>query len=197
MSLADDFRMYYGESYIAFTGADGVTRPAYVTGVDLPNRFNPSNTTEQYGIEAVQRLRFHIMVIHNGDFDESQERTETLEGGRIDLELPELGYIMDGRTPRYLMYRPVHMSKKGLVGRRLRGVSNMGNRVAIAIFDAIRKEPNNVARQFYFHENGELHYKGRVVGKHEENNVTLRTEVKYLAPIMESCFSGKTVVVGK
>lgn len=176
MSLANDFRLYYRGTYVGYRTSGGRVVPFYVDEVSGGGR--------DYSLESQESLVFHGNVLYD---DRSTSRNIELGDGTLVLELPELGYIVRRNAPVWLTYKPVHQASKGLSGRRLVG-SALNADVARAIYLAIHEQPDDLARQFFFRGNGELHYKGRIIGTHENGTVTLTAQAAYLHPYVGKAF---------
>lgn len=189
MSLTEDFNNYYRNTFVGFRDETGRVRPFFINRVTSRRGLN--NTT-QYLDEGLQYLKFEGRTLDgiDGEVWEGEVRFDT---GQVVLELPELGYIDLNGVPVWVRYNPVHQRVKGLCGVRLVGAS-MNDRTAIAIYRAIHAQPDHTARQFAFH-NGEVYYKGRIIGRYSDDAVTLVQGAAYLGSFIEKCFPEKTVEV--
>lgn len=182
MSLADDFRLYYRQTYIGYRTNSGRVLPFYVQEV--------TGGGGNSGETGMNRLVFHGQVMYD---DRQTEREVRYSSDKLVLELPELGYVHHRGRNIWLTYRPVHQASKGLSGRRLVG-SQMNNDVARAIYRAVHEQPDNLARQFSFDANGKLFYKKREVGSHAGGTVTIKSAVSWLSAYITKAFSNITTV---
>lgn len=186
MSLASDMSMYYRNTYVGYRTAAGRVLPFFVQEV------NGRSSDSDYSQENMDSLIFTGIVYYD---DRETNRNVVLGEGRLVLELPELGYIISNGRPRWLTYRPVQQASKGLSGRRLVG-SAMNNGVAKLIYKALWEQPDNLARQFCFH-NGNVLYKGMNIGTREGDNCIIKHLNRFHAPYLIKAYPDLNVSVGE
>lgn len=182
MSLASDMGMYYRSTYIGYRTSGGRVLPFYVHEVE--------GQGNDYSQESMDSLVFTGIVLYD---DREQHKSVELASGSLVLELPELGYIIVNNRPRWLSYKPVQQASKGLSSRRLVG-STLNGGVAKLIFKAVHEQPDNLARQFCFH-NGKILYKGLNIGTIEGDVYTVSCQ--YLVPYLSKAFPDLNVVAGE
>ncbi|MGL5014465.1 MAG: hypothetical protein ACRC6V_09285 [Bacteroidales bacterium] len=171
MSLVDDFRLYYRQTYVGYRTNSGRILPFYVQEISS-------------GGSGIDNLNFVGQVMYD---DRNTDRTVSIGSGKLILELPELGYVVYRGRPLWLSYRPVHQASKGLQGRRVVG-SQMNNDLARAIYRAVNDQPNDLARQFLLADNGKLYYKKREIGTHSGDTATVKEAVSYLGAYLTKAY---------
>ena len=176
MALANDFANYYNNTYIGYYHR-GQLYPFFVSAVHGGRGDN---------IEALKVDGYFLL---NG---ERQFRDNVLmKKENIELELPELGYVVIRNQARWLRYRPQRTMSKGLSGRRMMGVQ-MSDAVASAIYE--RATENPLALQFLAHD-GRVLYKGRVIGQVVEEKWVLEKPFTYLGMFIAKVYPAIVVEV--
>lgn len=186
MSLASDMSMYYRNTYIGYRTNGGRVLPFFIQEV------NGRNSDSDYSQESMDELVFSGIVYYD---DREQNKNISFNSGRLVLDLPELGYIVLNGRPRWLTYRPVQQASKGLSGRRVVGVG-MNASVAKLIYKAVQDQPDNLARQFCFH-NGKVLYKGLEQGTRDGDNVVLKHSSRFYAPYLLKAYPDLNVTIGE
>lgn len=183
MSLARDFVNYYGNCYIGFR--PNVNSPLlafYVTNVNTGRNFGDGDYTD----EAMDALRFSGYYVLDGERREINNTT--LGAGKIDVEMPELGYIRYRDRDLYLTFRPQRSMRKGLCGRRVEGCQgNLGDAMAEAVYASVQHQPDSLRRQFAITD-GSLMYKGRKVGTSVGDNFEVFIPYRYLGHFVRKAF---------
>lgn len=175
MSLAEDFNMYFGGTYVGLADQHGVIRPFWVTSVARGRDFNNNDYSEA----AVNALRFTGTHYRNEDMEEEK----TVPYGKLVLEMPDLGYIEHRGKFYYLTWRPTRSTKKGLCDRRISGVNRLDYNFVRSIYETVHKNPNPLARQFCIQE-GKVAYKGYLIGTVDNKLLKIAKKFKYLLPFI-------------
>lgn len=184
MSLASDMSMYYRNTYIGYRTSAGRVLPFYVQEVH--------GGRDDYSEESMNSLVFVGIVYYD---DRETTRNIRMSDNALVLELPELGYIIVNNRPRWLTYRPVQQASKGLSSRRLVG-SAMNAGVAKLIYRALHEQPDNLARQFCFHQ-GTVLYKGMNIGSVEDNTIVIKHLNRNYVPYVTKAFPDMNVTIGE
>lgn len=191
MSLARDFVNYYGSTFVGYRRREGDPLiPFYVRDV----RVGRNRNGEDYSVEAMNALRFVGCTVENGV---EQDCEVTLSSGKLELEMPELGYVTLGNGRTYwLSFRPQRSMRKGLCSRRVEGLGgmNLGSEVATAIYKAHNEKPDPLQRHFHL-KDGKVNYKGREVGTYQGDNYNLYVPYRYLTHFLRKVF-GEVIQVG-
>lgn len=161
MALAHDFANYYNNTYIGYKHGDKLV-PFYVQSIH-GGRGDDIETLKADGYIVLDGERVH----RNNVF---------LRKENVQLELPELGYIVIQNQARWLRYRPQRTMSKGLSGRRLIG-AQLSDRVAVQIYE--RSALDSMAIQFITHQ-GHVLYKGRIIGDVVDGKWVLEKPYTYL-----------------
>lgn len=184
MSLADDYNMYYGNTYVGLPDQNGVVMPFYVTGITRGRDFNNND----YGHEAMLALKFS--GIHYTDRGEEEK---TVVYTKLILDMPDLGYVKYMGRNYFLTWRPTRSTKKGLCDRRISGVNRIDPSFVKEIFKTVHEKPDVLSRQFLT-EDGKVKYKGYVVGRVENNLLTVLKKFKYIIPYLKKVVGRDCVV---
>lgn len=169
MCIANDFSMYYSESFVGYPVGD-VVHPFYVSEVKYSQQFRDENS--QTGIrfsEYANRLYTdHERVASALDF---VGRIDDQDGGStrakismedLILDNPELGYIKVGGVWNWVSYTPNKSAKKGLVTRRL-CAPPLGRDGVYSLFN-IKPSGDLLHRDILLRNGKRLEYKGFVLG---------------------------------
>lgn len=183
MSLARDFHNYYGNCYVGFRPErNGQLRAFFVTNVNTGRNHNDND----YSDEAVNNLRFSGYYLIDGE--RREVNNTTLSAGKLELEMPELGYVHRNNRHMYLTFRPQRSMRKGMCGRRVDGCQgNMGDGLAEAIYDSVHHVPDALRRQFAI-DDGKLMYKGRRIGLVNGENYDVFVPYRYLGQFVRKAF---------
>lgn len=174
MSLAEDYTMYYGGTYVGMADRNGVVRPFWVTGVSRGRDFNNNDYSEA----AINALKFSGTF-----FTENNPEDKTVPYTKLILEMPDLGYINYQGRDYYLTWRPSRSTKKGLCDRRIAGVNRMDNTFVKAIYESIHNNPDPLSRQFLIKED-KVAYKGYLVGTVDNQLIKVAKKFKYVLPFL-------------
>lgn len=179
MSLAEDFTMYYGGSYVGLKKGDDVI-PFLVQEVYM------KDGVLGYSQEAEEGLVFRGEEIHRG---------ETIS---LDISFKDDNLILDTPNPKYIQtqrgadlwitFRPNRTTKKGITNRKIVGVNNVSNEVIIKIFS--NKHHKDVIMGCYLKKDGTIFYKGLKIGEYEGDVFSIYEEASYHAKILSAEVSG-------
>ena len=183
MSLARDFHNYYGNCYVGFRPErNGQLRAFFVNNVKTGRNHNENDYSE----EAVNNLRFSGYYLVDGE--RRDVNNTTLSAGKLELEMPELGYVHRNNRHMYLTFRPQRSMRKGLCGRRVDGCQgNLGDGLAESIYDSVHHGPCALRRQFAIVD-GALMYKGRKIGTSGGDNFSVFVPYRYLGQFVRKAF---------
>ncbi|UZV39709.1 hypothetical protein APT65_00106 [Trabzonvirus APT65] len=184
MSLAEDFNMYYGNTYVGLPDRNGVVMPFWVTGISRGRDFNNND----YGEDAVKALKFS--GIH---FTDQGDEEKTVVYTKLVLEMPELGYFNYQGRNFFLTWRPTRSTKKGMCDRRIAGTNQLTSDFVKQIYKTVHAKPDSLSRQFLT-ENGKVRYKGYVVGNVENQLMTILKKFKYIVPYLKKVVGNDYVV---
>lgn len=187
MSLRDDLERYFAGTWVGFM-VNGVSTPMYVQGMDRPRGVS----SDDYSLDAMDQHKF---IGYRVQPDGTRvECNGTIRRGNINIEMKELGYVVDGNQPLWLSWRPNRSTKKGLCCRRTHGLpANMNSgdfisdSIAASIFE-MWNTTNAVERQFHKSEGGILLYKGHEIGTHDNEGFTVKPDYRYLRKAIELGF---------
>ena len=183
MSLARDFHNYYGNCYVGFRPErNGQLRAFFVTNVQTGRNMQDND----YSDDAVQALRFSGYYVLDGERRDINHTT--LSSGKIELEMPELGYVHHRNRHMHLTFRPQRSMRKGLCGRRVDGCQgNLGDSLAEAIYDSVHHQPCSLRRQFAVVD-GALMYKARKIGTSEGDQFSVFNPYRHLGQFVRKAF---------
>lgn len=187
MSLAEDFSMYYGGSYVGIKRGDDVL-PFLVNEVytDSDIYSNTGDSEQDYSEEAEDALVFRGEIVQNNG-DTRSARISYRDEDLI-LELPDPKYIKIRRGFIWVTFRPSRSTKKGLTNRKVSGISNLTNEVLRKIFS--KEEPEEVMFGCYLKRSGKLYYKGMEIGTFEGDNYTICKEATFHAKVLSGRLEG-------
>ncbi len=174
MSLAEDYNMYYGGTYVGLADNNGVVRPFWVTGVTRGRDF----TNHDYSEDAIRALKFSGTF-----FGSNGPEDKTVSYPKLVLEMPDLGYVSFGGRDYYLTWKPSRSTKKGLCDRRIAGVGRLDNVFVQSIFESVNKNPDPLSRQFLI-KDGKVAYKGYLVGTVDNQLIKIGKKFKYVLPYL-------------
>ncbi|MFW3388489.1 UNVERIFIED_CONTAM: hypothetical protein RF648_21105, partial [Kocuria sp. CPCC 205274] len=119
MSLADDFAMYYGTTYIGYRNSNGRIDPFYVESVntdtslfDIRNYPRDQRDSVAHGEDAYNALVFNGSLHPAGS--RSRQMSVNVNREQLVFDLPDPRYIRLNGRYHWVSYRPNRSTKKGL-----------------------------------------------------------------------------------
>ena len=167
MSLVRDYHHYYCGTWIAQKEGE-LNLPIFVENIEDPSSFDSDDYSEEHraqlnfsGIKYVQNngnnrlvpVRVNIPVL-----DPS-----------LELESPDVGYVLSGRDIRWTVIRPVRQRLKGMAGNKIHGASfSNGSSGAAAriIYDLFNPAFEGLVDRYTYvcPHTSVVHYKGAEIG---------------------------------
>ena len=194
MSLAQDFSMYFSDTYVGIRTGNTIT-PFYVRDV----RFNKQvKSGTENDLSLMGNLLFvGSRVIKNKDGTYTySDNNESINISDLTLEVPLLGYYkVDGISqPTWIYHLPQRSTKKGFTYRKTNISSFMrvsSNSFIKLVWDIFNDKRVYNERNFHMDSANKIFYKGLHIGKAiPEKGVSLKKSAKYLEELTTSFLSG-------
>lgn len=166
MSLVRDYQHYYCGTWIAQKMGD-LNLPIYVESVEDTSDFDSDNFTEEHRAS----LQFHGLrytLNPNGRVTGSRVQISVMDAS-LELESPDVGYVLLGRDIRWTVIRPVRQRLKGMAGNKIHGANlsnGAGSNAAKMVYDLFNPSFEGLVDRYTYvcpHTN-KIHYKGAEIG---------------------------------
>lgn len=188
MSLSDDFRMYFGDTWVGYR-LDGVVLPFLVQEIRLrESEFTGDirNTSDMYGNhENLRALQFRGYIIRNRS-GSTEEITAQYNDENLVLETPDLGYtkLSNGKWV-WVSVAPSHSVKKGLCDRRLNHPLVLDHQPDVySLFCTRPEDYEELVTRDLLIKDEIIFYKGKQVGVVENGVYQIPSELPLLGKIL-------------
>lgn len=197
MSLANDYQMYYNETFVSFEGRNGEQIPMMVVDV----RWIGDTPDDEWDSNNVHLLRFRGHVLYkDGSRYRINEDTVWKTFDELNFEVPELGYfLVEGMDrPVWIAALPQRSAKKGFTLRK----TNIGRNLDRSeqyrvVYETYNSSKSYAERNFCF-DGRNIDYKGIRIGQYETDENGIRTIrginplAEYLREMIEELFNANT-----
>lgn len=196
MSLAQDYQMYYSETFVSFEDRHGAKVPFLVMEV----RWQNNEPDDPWDNRHVNQLKFrgHTIVKDEDNYDFS-ERMVWKTWDELDFDVPDMGYyeVRGMDRPLWLAAMPQRSTKKGFTLRKSNHGRNLDRRDQNKIvYECFNDKRSYFQKNFWF-DGRNVDYKGIRIGQyevHEDGTKHLRglnRHADYLREMIEEGFNAE------
>lgn len=197
MSLVRDYQHYYCGTWIAQKEGE-LNLPIYVEQVEDNSSFDSDDFSEEHralltfsGIKYIQNESNNRLVpvrVNISVLDPS-----------LELESPDVGYVLSGRDIRWTVIRPVRQRLKGMAGNKIHGASfSNGSSGAAAriIYDLFNPSFEGLVDRYTYvcPHTSVIHYKGAEIGSfnHESSSFVVLSAFEYVIRRLSNAYPNFT-----
>lgn len=182
MSLVRDYQHYYCGTWIAQKEGD-LNLPIFVEQVEDNSSFDSDDFSEEHRALLTFSGIKYVQNNSNNRLTAVRVNIPVLDPS-LELESPDVGYVLSGRDIRWTVIRPVRQRLKGMAGNKIHGASfSNGSSGAAAriIYDLFNPSFDGLVDRYTYvcPHTSVVHYKGAEIGRIDQDSTSFVILVRF------------------